>query len=57
MFEGFGRRLTAVEEAALRCLCAVDAASAISWGVPHDDEEIVARGRATLARLMESDLV
>lgn len=56
-FEGFGRRLTAVEEAALRCLCAVDAASAVSWGVPHGDEEVVARGRATLARLLEGDVV
>ncbi|WP_055495667.1 aminoglycoside phosphotransferase family protein [Streptomyces sp. TP-A0356] len=51
--EGFGRRLTTEEEFALRCLGALDAASAIAWGVPHDDREVVARGRRTLARLLE----
>lgn len=49
--DGYGRALTAEEQWALRCLCALDAASAISWGAPHGDLEIVARGRATLARL------
>ncbi|MER6121678.1 aminoglycoside phosphotransferase family protein [Streptomyces sp. NPDC001795] len=51
--QGFGRELTGVEETALRCLSALDAASALSWGVPHDDQEVVARGRRTLARLSE----
>ncbi|MFD3925314.1 phosphotransferase [Streptomyces sp. NPDC058614] len=49
--DGYGRTLTSVEETALRCLTAIDAASAISWGVPHHDREIVQRGYATLARL------
>ncbi|MFJ9901154.1 phosphotransferase [Streptomyces sp. NPDC091280] len=48
---GYGRRLTGKEERVLRCLSALDAESAISWGVPHGDREIVKRGRATLARL------
>ncbi|MFD4554890.1 aminoglycoside phosphotransferase family protein [Streptomyces sp. NPDC058469] len=48
---GYGRELTGEEERALRCLSALDAASAISWGVPNGDREIVERGRATLARL------
>ncbi|WP_147474122.1 MULTISPECIES: hypothetical protein [Streptomyces] len=50
-FEGYGRELTDKVERSLRCLAALDAVSAISWGVPHHDPEIVARGRATLARL------
>ncbi|MFF1675881.1 aminoglycoside phosphotransferase family protein [Streptomyces sp. NPDC058256] len=49
--DGYGRTLTSIEETALRCLTALDAASAISWGVPHHDREIVQRGYATLARL------
>lgn len=49
--EGYGRALTVEEQWALRCLSVLDAASAISWGVPNGDEAIVARGRATLARL------
>ncbi|MEU0108293.1 phosphotransferase [Streptomyces sp. NPDC006251] len=48
---GYGRTLTDEERWALRCLCALDAASAISWGVPNGDREIVEAGRATLARL------
>ncbi|TLS44382.1 aminoglycoside phosphotransferase family protein [Streptomyces montanus] len=55
-FEGYGRALSAEEQWALRCLSVLDAASAISWGVPNGDgeigdAEIVERGRATLARL------
>jgi Ser/Thr protein kinase RdoA (MazF antagonist) len=50
-FEGYGRVLTVEEQWALRCLSVLDAASAISWGVPNGDDEVVARGRATLARL------
>jgi hypothetical protein len=53
--EGYGRELTDAEERSLRCLSALDAASAISWGVPHHDPEIVERGRATLARLERGD--
>lgn len=49
--EGYGRMLSDEEVWALRCLCAVDAASAIAWGVPNGDHAIVDRGRATLARL------
>ncbi|TCR22939.1 aminoglycoside phosphotransferase family protein [Streptomyces sp. BK205] len=50
-WDGYGRELSDEEERALRCLSALDAASAISWGVPNGDREIVERGRATLARL------
>ncbi|MEU6349641.1 aminoglycoside phosphotransferase family protein [Streptomyces sp. NPDC047072] len=50
-WDGYGRGLTGEEERALRCLSALDAASAIAWGVPGGDQEIVERGRATLARL------
>ncbi|MFF4205617.1 phosphotransferase [Streptomyces sp. NPDC001668] len=49
--DGYGRALTAEERWALRCLCVLDAASDIAWGVPNHDLEIVERGRATLARL------
>ncbi|MFD5757695.1 aminoglycoside phosphotransferase family protein [Streptomyces sp. NPDC127044] len=54
-FEGYGRELADKEERSLRCLAALDAVSAISWGVPHHDPEIVARGHATLARLERGD--
>ncbi|GAB2992506.1 hypothetical protein GCM10023080_067990 [Streptomyces pseudoechinosporeus] len=50
-WDGYGRVLSDEEQWALRCLCALDAASAISWGVPNGDLQIVERGRATLARL------
>ncbi|MGW5650619.1 hypothetical protein [Streptomyces humi] len=50
-WDGYGRGLTSDEERALRCLSALAAASAIAWGVPNGDREIVERGRATLARL------
>ncbi|MFD8814200.1 phosphotransferase [Streptomyces sp. NPDC059627] len=50
-WDGYGRGLTSDEERALRCLSALDAASAIARGVPNGDREIVERGRATLARL------
>ncbi|MDQ1033193.1 hypothetical protein QF035_010775 [Streptomyces umbrinus] len=49
--DGYGRGLTAQEQWALRCLSVLDAASAISWGALHGDDEIAARGQATLARL------
>jgi hypothetical protein len=32
-FEGYGRELADKEERSLRCLAALDAVSAISWGV------------------------
>ncbi|TFV33331.1 hypothetical protein E4K10_32070 [Streptomyces sp. T1317-0309] len=51
-FEGFGRELTSAERTALRCLSALDAVGAIAWGVPHEDKELVDRGRETLARLV-----
>ncbi len=54
-FEGYGRELADKEARSLRCLAALDAVSAISWGAPHRDPEIVARGRATLARLERGD--
>ncbi|MGW0206674.1 phosphotransferase [Streptomyces sp. NPDC003233] len=49
--DGYGRALTAEERWALRCLSVLDAASTIAWGVANVNAEIVARGRALLARL------
>ncbi|MET8958706.1 aminoglycoside phosphotransferase family protein [Streptomyces sp. NPDC004074] len=54
-FEGFGRELTSAERTALRCLSALDAASAIARGVPHEDKDVVDRGRETLTRLVRGD--
>ncbi|MGV9246518.1 aminoglycoside phosphotransferase family protein [Streptomyces sp. NPDC003710] len=55
--DGFGRGLTGEEEAALRCLSALDAASAVALGLLHQDPQVVARGRTTLARLLEGNAV
>lgn len=54
-FDGFGRGPTTAEETALRCLCVLDAVSAIARGVPLGDDTAVARARATLALLLQGD--
>lgn len=48
---GYGRSLTAVEEARLVIDAALDSVSGISYGAAHGDPELIERGRRTLARL------
>ncbi|MGW1158880.1 phosphotransferase [Streptomyces sp. NPDC002519] len=48
---GYGRTLTAAEEARLVVDMALDAVSGIQFGVAHGDPELVERGHRTLARL------
>ena len=48
---GYGRSLTAAEEAALPGLAALDALSGLLWGTAASDQDVVARARRTLARL------
>ncbi|MEU6367827.1 aminoglycoside phosphotransferase family protein [Streptomyces sp. NPDC046931] len=55
--DGFGRGLTGEEEAALRCLSALDAASAVARGLLHEEPRVVARGRTALDRLLEGNAV
>ncbi|RVU28076.1 aminoglycoside phosphotransferase family protein [Streptomyces antnestii] len=50
-FAGYGRTLTASEDAALTCLSALDAVSCLRWGPDHGDPQVTARGRRTLDRL------
>ncbi|MEU9472193.1 phosphotransferase [Streptomyces avermitilis] len=48
---GYGRSLTATEEARLVIDAALDSVSGIAYGVAHRDPELIERGRRTLARL------
>ena len=48
---GYGRPLTAAEEARLVIDAALDSVSGIAYGAAHGDPELVERGRRTLARL------
>ncbi|MFI6113249.1 phosphotransferase [Kitasatospora sp. NPDC051164] len=48
---GYGRSLTAAEEARLVIDAALDSVSGIAYGTAHGDPELVERGRRTLARL------
>ncbi|MGV9654470.1 phosphotransferase [Streptomyces sp. NPDC003554] len=48
---GYGRPLTAAEQARLVIDAALDSVSGLSYGVAHGDPELVERGRRTLARL------
>ncbi|MEU0027471.1 phosphotransferase [Streptomyces sp. NPDC006335] len=48
---GYGRSLTAAEEARLVIDAALDSVSGIAYGAVHGDPELVERGRRTLARL------
>ncbi|WP_442818445.1 hypothetical protein [Streptomyces sp. NBC_01237] len=48
---GYGRTLTAAEEARLVIDAALDSVSGIAYGAAHGDPELVERGRRTLARL------
>jgi Phosphotransferase enzyme family len=46
--EGYGRELDPVETLALRAWVVLDSVSALAWGIPNGDHEIVARARAAL---------
>ncbi|WP_445525419.1 phosphotransferase [Streptomyces cyslabdanicus] len=48
---GYGRHLTAAEEARLVIDTALDAVSGIAYGTAHGDPELIERGRRTLTRL------
>ncbi|MEU9212772.1 aminoglycoside phosphotransferase family protein [Streptomyces sp. NPDC048415] len=48
---GYGRSLTAAEEARLVIDAALDSVSGIAYGAAHGDSELVERGHRTLARL------
>ncbi|WP_330334638.1 phosphotransferase [Streptomyces sp. NBC_00536] len=48
---GYGRSLTAAEEARLAIEAALDSVSGIAYGAAHGDPELVERGRRTLTRL------
>jgi hypothetical protein len=48
---GYGRSLTAAEQARLVIDAALDSVSGIAYGAAHGDPELVERGRRTLARL------
>ncbi|MFH8634900.1 phosphotransferase [Streptomyces lydicus] len=48
---GYGRSLTAAEEARLVIDAALDSVSGIAYGAAHGDPELIERGRRTLARL------
>ncbi|CAM5504870.1 MULTISPECIES: phosphotransferase [Streptomyces] len=48
---GYGRSLTAAEESRLVIDAALDSVSGISYGVAHQEPELVERGRRTLTRL------
>ncbi|MFD6892624.1 phosphotransferase [Streptomyces sp. NPDC059957] len=48
----YGRTLTDGERHALRCLAALDAVNCLAWGPDNNDEQVAARGRRTLDRLM-----
>ncbi|MER5402860.1 phosphotransferase [Streptomyces sp. NPDC002599] len=48
---GYGRSLTAAEQARLVIDAALDSVSGISYGIAHGDPELVERGRRTLTRL------
>ncbi|MGX1541283.1 phosphotransferase [Streptomyces adustus] len=48
---GYGRHLTATEEARMTIDMALDAVSGIAYGTAHGDRELIERGRRALARL------
>ncbi|MFF2025582.1 phosphotransferase enzyme family protein [Streptomyces sp. NPDC058171] len=52
---GYGRRPGPTERHALRCLAALDAIGSLMWGPQHGDDEVTARGRRTLDRLVEGE--
>ena len=55
-YEGYGRELDPVETLALRAWVVLDSVSALAWGIPNGDHEIVARARAALVDDRFTDL-
>ncbi|WP_406340014.1 phosphotransferase [Streptomyces sp. NBC_01620] len=53
LFEGYGRPLSEAEEYALTAFAAADAASALAYGPRHGDPLVTARGRRTVAHLLQ----
>ncbi|MEW2373515.1 phosphotransferase [Streptomyces sp. NPDC006656] len=49
----YGRKLSDAERDALRCLSALDAVNCPAWGPDNGDDEVTARGRRTLDRLVK----
>lgn len=47
-YDGYGRALEPVEHRALRAWVILDSVSALAWGIPNGDHEVVARARAAL---------
>lgn len=55
-YDGYGRGLDPVETLALRAWVVLDSVSALAWGIPNGDHEIVARARAALVDDRFTDL-
>jgi tRNA A-37 threonylcarbamoyl transferase component Bud32 len=55
-YDGYGRRLEAGEVSALRAWVVLDSVSALAWGFPNGDEEIVTRARAAMTDPRFTDL-
>ena len=55
-YDGYGRELDPVETLALRAWVVLDSVSALAWGIPNGDHEIVARARAALTDARFTDL-
>ena len=55
-YDGYGRELEPVEQLALRAWVVLDSVSALAWGIPNHDHEIVERARAALFDARFTDL-
>lgn len=55
-YHGYGRAPDPVETLALRAWVVLDSVSALAWGIPNGDHEIVARARAALTDARFTDL-
>lgn len=55
-YAGYGRELDVLETLALRTWVVLDSVSALAWGIPNGDHEVVARARAALADERFTDL-
>ena len=55
-YDGYGRDLDPAGQHALRAWVVLDSVSALAWGIPNGDTEIVQRARAALADRRFTDL-
>lgn len=55
-YDGYGRELDPVESLALRAWVVLDSVSALAWGIPNGDHEIVVRAHAALTDARFTDL-